>query len=119
MFLQLLVKTEDEPQWKGAICVNDFTQTIEVSDPFPPQSGQMPGFHRALRDQDDAGSAPYRQDNGFPRVKKATVWDALLLAAERAILSPGTRLSEGPSWNGDRRVARLFLDYFPGQAARR
>ena len=115
MFLQLLAKTEDEPHWKAALCANAFTETIEVSDPFPPKLGQMPGFHRAMRDEDALEALAYWQANGFPRVKKGTVWDVLLLAATRNSYHPVRGWLEGPSWDGQKRVARLFLDYFPGE----
>ena len=114
-FLQLLAKIEDEQHWKGALQTNAFTETIEVCTPFPPKLGQMPGFHRAMRDEDALEALAYWQANGFPNVKKGTVWDVLILAAARNSYHPVKDWLESLVWDGQERVARLFLDYLPGE----
>jgi hypothetical protein len=116
MFLRLLAKLEDEPHWRGALQTNAFTETIEVCTPFPPKPGQTPGFHRAMRDEDALEALAYWQGNGFSEVKKGTIWDVLTLAAARKSYHPVRDHLDGRvSWDEQERVARLFLDYFPGE----
>ena len=114
-FLRLLAKIEDEPQWRGALQTNAFTETMEVCTPFPPKPGQIPGFHRAMRDEDALEALAYWQGAGFFNLKKGTVWDVLALAAARNSYHPVRDRLDGLVWDQQGRVDRLFLDYFPGE----
>ena len=115
-FREFVTYLEDDPLWRGAIRFNRFAQTIEVSDPFPPQPGQVINSYRALRDPVDILEALLVvQENGFPKAGRDTVTNAIVLVAERHSYHPVQDWLDGLVWDGQERLDRLFLDYFPGE----
>jgi predicted P-loop ATPase len=55
------------------------------------------------------------QDNGFPKATQGAVWNGLILTAEENTHHPVRDYLNGRNWGGEKRVTRLFLDYFPGE----
>jgi hypothetical protein len=99
----------------GAIRRNAFTQGEEVSDPFPPASGQIIDRWRQFSDPGDTLEALIRaQGAGFSKVGKGAVFDAIFLAALRHPHHPVRDWLNQLNWDGRERTDRLFLDYFPG-----
>jgi predicted P-loop ATPase len=106
---------EEQPHWQGALLLNQFTQIVEVSDPFPPSPGQSVDRRRPLREPSDILELLlHLQTIGFD-VGKATTLDALLLVAERHGYHPVRSWLEGLKWDGQERIGRLFIDYFPAE----
>jgi predicted P-loop ATPase len=106
----------DDPRWRGGIRHNDFTYTIEVCDPFPPQLGQAMTAYRALRDPIDIIRTLLDvQQNGFPTASQKNVWDALIAVAHDHAYHPVRDWLTSLEWDGVARIERLFLDYFPGE----
>ena len=106
---------EEQPHWQGALLLNQFTQIVEVSDPFPPSPGQSVDRRRPLREPSDILELLlHLQTIGFD-VGKATTLDALLLVAERRGYHPVRSWLEGLKWDGQERIGRLFIDYFPAE----
>ena len=112
----LVAYFSDGPLWQGAVRYNEFTQTIELCDPFPPQPGRVIDHYRALREPGDVLRALIHvQDNGFPKTNQGAVWNALILAAEERTYHPVRAWLTQLRWDGAARCNRLFLDYFPGE----
>jgi Virulence-associated protein E len=115
-FFRSLVAHFEEPDWRGAIRLNLFTQTIEVCTPFPPRPGQTLGTYLALADpQDILETMMVVQENGFPNAGKNIIRDALLVVATRRPHHPVRDWLDSLEWDGTHRLNRLFLDYFPGE----
>jgi hypothetical protein len=115
-FLANLVEFLSSDGWEGVIRRNDFTALIEVVDPFPPQPGQALDYRRALRDPDDILECLLHvQANGFPNANKGNIWDGLNVVAKRNAYHPVTQWLRRLEWDGDVRLNRLFLDYFPAE----
>jgi predicted P-loop ATPase len=105
----------EDPLFRGAIRCNEFTQTIEVSNPFPPKPGQTREIYRALREVDMLEALLVVQAKGFPKASHVDVWRALILAAERRSHHPVREYLESREWNEVSRIHRLFFDYLPGE----
>jgi predicted P-loop ATPase len=105
--------TED-PRFRGAIRLNQFTQTIEVPQPFPPRPGQV-FIYRALREVDVLEALLIVQADGFAKATLSDVWRALILTAEHQGYHPVRDYLNGLVWDGTARIHRLFFDYFPGK----
>jgi putative DNA primase/helicase len=115
-FLARLVSYfEEDALWRGAIRLNQFSQTIEVCDPFPPQPGQVFDTHRPLREVDTLEALLIVQAKGFPKASISDIWRAIILAAEHRGYHPVKEYLEGLVWDQTPRLHRLFLDYFPGE----
>jgi hypothetical protein len=79
IFFRSLVAHLEGPDWRGAIRLNLFTQTVEVCTPFPPHPGQTLGAYRALADPEDIlEMMMVVQGNGFPNAGKNVIRDALI-----------------------------------------
>jgi predicted P-loop ATPase len=114
-FLARLVSYfEEDALWRGAIRHNQFTQMIEVCEPFPPQPGQIFETYRSLREVDTLEALMLAQAKGFPKASITDVWRAIILAAEHHGYHPVREYLEGLTWDRTPRLHRLFLDYFPG-----
>jgi predicted P-loop ATPase len=115
-FLARLVSHfEEDALWRGALRHNQFTQTIEVCDPFPPQPGQVFDTYRALREVDTLEALLIVQTKGFPKASISDVWRAIILAAEHQGYHPVREYLDGLVWDETPRIHRLFFDYFPGE----
>jgi hypothetical protein len=115
-FFCSLVAHLEEPDWRGAIQLNLFTQTVEVCTPFPPRPGQTLGAYRALADPEDIlEMMMVVQENGFPNAGKNIIRDALIVVATRRPFHPVREWLDSLEWDGRHRLNRLFLDYFPGE----
>ena len=115
-FFRSLVAHLEGPDWRGAIQLNLFTQTIEVCAPFPPRPGQTLGAHQALADPEDIlETMMVVQENGFPNASKNIIRDALIVVATRRSYHPVREWLDGLEWDGTHRLNRLFLNYFPGE----
>ena len=112
---RLVTYFEEDALWRGAIRCNQFTQTIEVCDPFPPQPGQVFEACRPLREVDMLEALLIAQAKGFPKVSLSDLWRAITLAAEHRGYHPVRDYLEGLTWDRTPRLHRLFLDYFPGE----
>lgn len=112
----LVAYLQNDPQWRGAIRFNQFTQQIEVADPFPPQLGQVMAAFRPIRDPIDILEAMMCvQENGFPKVGKDTVTSVIVLVAEHNACHPVRDWLQGLEWDGADRINQLFLHYFKGE----
>jgi hypothetical protein len=115
-FFRSLVAHLEEPDWRGAIQLNLFTQTIEVCTPFPPRPGQTLSAYRALADPEDIlETMMVVQENGFPNAGKNIIRDALIVVATHRAYHPVREWLDSLEWDGTHRLNRLFLDYFPGE----
>lgn len=112
---RLVTYFEEDTQWRGAIRCNQFSQTIEVVEPFPPQRGQIFATYRPLREVDMLEALLIAQANGFPKLGISELWRAIILAAEHQGYHPVREYLEGLSWDQTPRLYRLFTDYFPGE----
>jgi hypothetical protein len=111
---KLVAYLKEDALWRGAIRLNQFTQTLEVCDPFPPQPGQDFTAYRSLREVDTLKTLIIVQSKGFPKAQVIDVWRAIILAAEDQGYHPVRDYLNELEWDGVCRVHRLFLDYFPG-----
>jgi predicted P-loop ATPase len=112
----LVTMLDAAPPWQGTIRFNELHQQIEVAETFPPQPGQVHSRWRALEDPDDLlESMMVLQESGFPHVGKGTVRDALIVVARRHSHDPIRAYLDGLVWDGQERIGKLFLDYFPTQ----
>ena len=117
-FFRSLVAFFELPDWRGAIRLNLFTQTVEVCSPFPPRPGQMLDGYRPLADPEDVlETMMVVQENGFPNARKNIIRDALIVVATRRTYHPVREWLESLEWDGMHRLNRLFLEYFPGELA--
>jgi predicted P-loop ATPase len=115
-FRALVTHLGEDENWRGSIRFNLFTQQIELSDPYPPQSGQPIGTYRALRDPVDIlETMMCVQENGFPKAGKDTVTSAMVVVAEHRAHHPVREWLRSLEWDGHERLNRLFLEYFPGE----
>jgi predicted P-loop ATPase len=115
-YFRSLVAHLEEPDWRGAIQLNLFTQTIEVCTPFPPRPGQTLGAYRALADPEDILETMMAvQENNFPNAGKNIIRDALIIVAMHRAYHPVREWLDSLEWDGTHRLNRLFLDYFPGE----
>jgi predicted P-loop ATPase len=115
-FRKLVAHLQENELWRLTIRFNRFTQQIEVCNPFPPTTGQLPNGYRPLRDPVDILEAMMAvQEDGFPKAGKATVTDAIVVVAEhRPHHPPQDWLRSLPAWDGIERINKLFTTYFPG-----
>jgi hypothetical protein len=115
-FFRSLVARLEEPDWRGVIRVNQFTQNIELCTPFPPQPGQTLGGYRELADPEDIlETMMVLQENGFPSAGKNIIRDAMIVVARHNPYHPVREWLDSLEWDGTHRLNRLFLDYFPGE----
>ena len=115
-FFRSLVAHLEEPDWRGAIQLNLFTQSVEVCTPFPPRPGQTLGAYRALADPEDIlEMMMVVQENGFPNAGKNIIRDALIVVANHRAHHPVREWLDCLEWDGAERLNRLFLDYYPGE----
>jgi hypothetical protein len=112
---RLVSYLEEDTLWRGALRLNQFTQTIEAGIPFPPQQGQPPIAYRALREVDTLEALLVVQAKGFPKATITDVWRAIILAAEHQGYHPVREYLDGLVWDEVPRIHRLFFDYFPGE----
>jgi hypothetical protein len=113
---KLVAYLTEDPLWRGAIRLNQFTQTIEVCDPFPPQPARAIAAYRPLREIDPIETLLIVQAKGFPKAHSSDIWRALILIAERQGYHPlqDYLLAQEPLWDGTPRGHRLFFDAFAG-----
>jgi len=111
---RLVTYFEEDALWRGAIRHNQFSMTIEVCDPFPPQPGQVFETYRPLREVDMLEALLIAQAKGFPKVTISDLWRAIILTAEHRGYHPVWEFLEGLSWDRTPRLHQLFLTYFPG-----
>jgi predicted P-loop ATPase len=111
---RMVVFFTEDPQFRGAIKLNEFTQTIEVPHPFPPKPGQI-FTYRALREVDVLEALLIVQAKGFAKATISDVWRAVILTAEHQGYHPVREYLNGAEWDEKHRVNRLFIDYFPGE----
>jgi hypothetical protein len=98
--------------WARALRINLFTETLQVSDQFPPSSPPSGAF-RSLREPADLLEAMlYFQGAGFAKAGKALVWDALSVMAHRNSFHPVQDYLNGLRWDGEQRLCDLFQKYF-------
>jgi predicted P-loop ATPase len=112
---KLVTYFEEDSLWRGAVRHNQFTQTIEVCEPFPPQPGQVLDTYRSLREVDTLEALLMVQANGFPKATITDVWRGIILAAEHHGYHPVREYLDGLAWDDTPRIHRLFFDYFPGE----
>ena len=112
---RMVVFFTEDPQFRGAIRLNEFTQTIEVSSRFPPKPGQGNESYRSLREVDTLEALLVVQAKGFPKASLVDVWRAITLTAERQGYHPVREYLNSLEWDGKHRINRLFIDYFPGE----
>jgi hypothetical protein len=105
----------ESPQFRGAIQLNRFMQTIEVCDPFPPVPGQVNETYRPLREIDVLRALLAAHAKDFPKASEADVWKAIKLAAEDQGYHPVQEYLSAEVWDQTPRIHRLFFDYFPGE----
>jgi predicted P-loop ATPase len=114
-FFRSLVAHLEESDWRGAIQLNLFTQTVEVCTPFPPRPGQTLDTYRVLADPEDILETMMAvQENGFPNAGKNIIRDALIIVATHRAYHPVRDWLDSLEWDGKHRLNRFFLDYFPG-----
>jgi len=115
-FFRSLVAYLEEPDWRGAIQLNLFTQSVEVCTPFPPRPGQTLGAYRALADPEDIlEMMMVVQENGFPNAGKNIIRDTVIVVAKHHAYHPVRDGLDSLQWDDTHRLNRLFLDYFPGE----
>lgn len=99
-------------EWRGALRINLFTETLQVCDPFPPSAAPAGAF-RPLKEPSDLLEAMLHfQGLGFPKASKGLVWDALCVIAHRNAFHPVQNYLNGLRWDGEPRLGRLFQEYF-------
>jgi hypothetical protein len=112
---RLVTEFKEGADWCGALRYNQFTQTFEVCEPFPPQPGQIRDTYRSLRETDVLRALLAVQSKNFPKATERDVWRAVKIAAEDLGYHPVRDYLNGLVWDGVPRLHRLFLDYFPGE----
>jgi predicted P-loop ATPase len=121
---KLVAFFEDTAPWPGMIRLNRFTDAIMVAEPFPPKPGQaapttavLGNGLRPLNDPIDVlKTLMVVQDlPGFGQVGKNLIRDAFAVVAELHAYHPVTDWLSSLHWDGQGRINRLFLDYFPGE----
>jgi predicted P-loop ATPase len=98
--------------WASALRINEFTETLQVSEQFPPAAPPSGAFRNLREPADLLEAMLVFQSVGFPRANKALVWDALNIAAHRASFHPVRNYLAGLRWDGEPRLGRLFERYF-------
>jgi predicted P-loop ATPase len=112
---KLVTHFKEDALWHGALRYSEFTQTIEVSSPFPPLPGQVLDVFRALRETDTLRALIAVQGKDFPKATFTDVWRAIILAAEDQSYHPVREYLDGLVWDRAPRIHQLFFDYFPGE----
>ena len=107
--LALVSFITDQPEWQGALAVNQLTETIEIALHLPSTARRD---RRPLVDADVLEAMLYFQARGFPKATKAMVLDALTVIAHRNAYHPIRNYLKDLRWDGDERVGKLFLYYF-------
>jgi hypothetical protein len=99
-------------EWRRALRINLFTETLQVCPQFPPSSAPA-GTFRTLREPSDLLEAMLHfQGAGFPKASKGLVWDSLCVMAHRNAFHPVQDYLDGLRWDGEQRLGRLFQHYF-------
>ncbi len=115
-FLRKLIRYIDrDDRWRGVVRHNDFTLQTEVADPFPLTAGQAPTGYRPLLDPEDVLETLLDvQEHGFPTAGLNHVRNALTYVSHKNTYHPVRIWLGGLEWDGEQRVDKLFLNYFPG-----
>jgi predicted P-loop ATPase len=110
--LGLVTFIGNQPEWKDALRLNHFTESMEVRDPFPPNSRPALGVRRFSEPGDVLEAMLYFQGSGFPKAGKNLTWDTLSTVAHRNAYHPVRDYLHGLRWDGVPRLGRLFPHYF-------
>jgi len=109
--LALVSSLTDQSEWRGALAVNELTETIEIALRFQPAIQRCD--RRPLADNDVLEAMLSAQARDFPKATKGQVLDALTVIAHRNAYHPVRDYLTALRWDGVARVNRLFFDYFP------
>ena len=99
-------------QWRQALRVNLFTETLEVCEQFPPSSAPETTYRPFREPADLLEAMLWFQGTGFAKAGKNLVWDALTASAHRNAYHPVRRYLDSLQWDGHPRLERLFQHYF-------
>ena len=101
-----------EANWQSSIRINLFTETMKVSEQFPPTGEPTGKWRQFCEPADQLEATLHFQNNGFARAGKGVVLDALLAVAHRNAFHPVSDYLASLKWDGKLRVRRLFRIYF-------
>ncbi|MFZ5975219.1 MAG: VapE domain-containing protein [Bacillota bacterium] len=106
----VLVVLENDPQLKGRVAMDTFSEAIVGTAPLPwePRSKEAGRFR--WTDDDDAGLRMYMERFLGFRAREA-VQDALVQAAARNQFNPVVEYLQALQWDGTPRLDTLYIDY--------
>jgi hypothetical protein len=106
----ILVVLENDPQIKGRVAMDTFSEAIIGTAPLPwePRTKNTGRFR--WTDDDDAGLRMYIEKFLGFRAREA-VQDALIQAAARNAFNPVVEYLSGLQWDGTPRLDTLYVDY--------
>jgi Virulence-associated protein E-like domain len=110
--LAMLKVVEARPHWKGAVRWNEFAETMEVCEPWPPTATRT--RMRPIEETfDKIECMLWLQANGFPGATKNNAFDLMLrLALANAYHPILDYFAKLPAWDGVPRIDGLFRKYF-------
>jgi predicted P-loop ATPase len=106
------------PTWIKAARYNEFADSIEVVESFPPNAVDIPPrVYRSLNDARDrlAMTDWCQSQPGLGKVNKHTVWDTLQHLAFQNSYHPVRDYLHGLEWDCTQRLSVLFKSYFNAQ----
>ncbi len=107
---------ETSPAWNpdGGVLVayNEFADEMMLMHPVPGTTTPKSTFRpRQWRDADDVSAQRWFNRNGFPRVAKLTVHDAVVDVAQQNVISPVRHYLENLNWDGEKRLDRWLIEH--------
>lgn len=108
---------ETSPAWnpngEALVAYNEFADEMMLMHPVAGTKTPKSTFRpRQWRDADDVSAQRWFNRNGFPRVAKLTVHDAVVDVAQQNVISPVRHYLESLTWDGEKRLDHMLTEYF-------
>ncbi|MEO9682889.1 MAG: VapE domain-containing protein [Tateyamaria sp.] len=103
---------ESNPVWANVMAYDEFADQLMLLKPVPGTKAPKSRFRpRQWTDNDDISALRWFNRNGFPRVSKAIISDAIKDVAQRSMISPVADYLLPLEWDGIERLSRWLIDY--------
>ena len=110
--LAMLKVVATRAHWRGAVRWNQFAESMEVCEPWPPTATRT-GMRPLQETFDKIDCMLWLQANGFPGTTKNNAFDLMLrLAVQNAYHPVRDYFAALPPWDGSERIDTLFRVYF-------
>ncbi|MEP4153110.1 MAG: hypothetical protein ABJL73_17585, partial [Lentilitoribacter sp.] len=103
---------ESNPVWVNVMAYDEFADQLMLLKPVPGTKAPKSRFRpRPWTDNDDIGALRWFNRNGYPRVSKAIISDAIKDVAQRSMISPVVDYLLSLEWDEKERLSRWLIDY--------